>query len=261
MKKVSYLFLIAVSVFAISCKCSSKQCKSKCKADMETAELTIDSTTTEHQKTSYAFGTIMAADLLKNGFDSIDIEYFAKGFKDALSKDSLLQTEQESADLFQAFAQEIQAKNQAVAQKDQAGATAEGEAFLAANKTKEGVTTTESGLQYKVLKKGTGNFPKPTDKVKVHYEGKLLNGQVFDSSFERGQPIDFGLNQVIPGWTEGMQYINEGGEIELYIPYNLAYGERGAGGSIPPYATLIFRVQLIAITPGEEHGPHDGHNH
>ncbi|MFT6716825.1 MAG: FKBP-type peptidyl-prolyl cis-trans isomerase FklB [Saprospiraceae bacterium] len=261
MKKLSYLFLITLSVFAISCKCSSGQCKAKCKANMETAELTIDSTTTDHQKTSYGFGTIMAADIVKNGFDSIDVEYFAKGLKDALNKDSLLLTAEESTQLFQVFAKSIQEKKQAEAQKNQAGASAEGTAFLAANKSKEGVITTASGLQYKILKEGTGNFPKPTDKVKVHYEGKLLNGQIFDSSFERGQPIDFGLNQVIPGWTEGMQHINEGGEIELYVPYNLAYGERGAGASIPPFATLIFRVQLIAITPGEAHGPHDGHNH
>jgi FKBP-type peptidyl-prolyl cis-trans isomerase FklB len=261
MKKLSYLFLITLGVFAISCKCSSKHCKAQCEANMETAELTIDSTTTEYEKTSYAFGTIMAGDLLKNGFDSIELDFFTKGFKDALKKDSLLLTTEESTQLFQAFAKTVQDKKQAEATQGQAGATAEGAAFLEANKSKEGVLTTASGLQYKILTKGTGNFPKPTDKVKVHYEGKLLNGQVFDSSFERGQPIDFGLNQVIPGWTEGMQYINEGGEIELYIPYNLAYGERGAGGSIPPYATLIFRVQLIGITPAEAHGPNDGHNH
>jgi FKBP-type peptidyl-prolyl cis-trans isomerase len=261
MKKLSYLFLVTLSVFAISCKCSSKQCKAKCEAKKETAELTIDSTTTELQKTSYAFGTIMAGDLTKNGFDSIDIEYFSKGFADALNKDSLLISAEESTQLFQAFAKQIQEQNQAKAKSVEVGASAEGTAFLAANKSKEGVLTTASGLQYKILKKGTGNFPKPTDKVKVHYEGKLLNGKIFDSSFERGQPIDFGLNQVIPGWTEGMQYINEGGEIELYIPYNLAYGERGAGANIPPFAALIFRVQLLAITPGEEHGPHDGHNH
>jgi len=235
---------------------------------METAELTIDSTTTDHQKTSYAFGTIMAGDLTKNGFDSIDVEYFTKGFKDALNKDSLLLSEEESTRLFQAFAKSIQEKKQAEAQRAQAegqensaGASAEGAAFLAANKSKEGVVTTPSGLQYKILKEGTGAFPKATDKVKVHYEGKLLNGQIFDSSFERGQPIDFGLNQVIPGWTEGVQHINPGGEIELYIPYNLAYGERGAGASIPPFATLIFRVQLLQVLPAEVHGPHDGHNH
>lgn len=261
MKKISYLVILSASVFAISCKCSSKQCQGKYEAHSKTAELTIDSTTTDHQKTSYAFGTIMAGDLIKNGFDSINIEYFSKGFKDALKKDSLLISEEESVQLFQVFAQKIQEKNKAKAMESQAGATAEGEAFLAANKNKEGVITTESGLQYKILKKGSGAFPTASDKVKVHYEGKLLNGQVFDSSFDRGQPIEFGLNQVIPGWTEGMQYINVGGEIELYVPYNLAYGERGAGGSIPPFATLIFRVQLIDVIAGEKHGPHDGHNH
>ena len=123
----------------------------------------------------------------------------------------------------------------------------EGLAFLEANKSKEGVKTAPSGLQYKVTKEGKGSFPKDSDTVTVHYEGKLINGEIFDSSFQRGQTATFGLNQVIKGWTEGLQYINEGGEIELYIPYQLAYGERGAGGSIPPFATLIFKVQLVNI--------------
>ena len=261
MKKISYLFLATISVFVISCKSSSSGNDTKRKLNMETGEITIDSTTTEHEKTSYAFGTIMAADLTKNGFDSIDVSYFSRGFKDAMTKDSLLMSEEEGVKLFQTFAQKIQEKKQAESQEQQAGAAAEGAAFLEANKTKEGVKTTASGLQYKIIKEGTGNFPKPTDKVKVHYEGKLLNGEIFDSSIQRGKPIDFGLNQVIPGWTEGMQYIKEGGEIELYIPYNLAYGERGAGASIPPFAALIFKVQLIEVNPGEAHGDHDGHNH
>jgi len=98
-----------------------------------------------------------------------------------------------------------------------------------------------------VTKEGKGSFPKDSDTVTVHYEGKLINGEIFDSSFQRGQKATFGLNQEIKGWTEGLQYINEGGEIELYIPYQLAYGERGAGGSIPPFATLIFKVQLVNI--------------
>ena len=139
----------------------------------------------------------------------------------------------------------IQKKNAEKAQKENAQIIAQGNAFLAANSQNVGVITTPTGLQYKVTKVGNGAYPKETDMVQVHYEGKLLNGQIFDSSFERGQPATFGLNQVIPGWTEGLQHINEGGELELYIPYHLAYGEQGAQGAIPPYSTLIFKFQFI----------------
>jgi len=122
-----------------------------------------------------------------------------------------------------------------------------GQAFLAANAKKEGVVTTASGLQYKVLQAGTGPRPKATDTVNVHYRGTFIDGKTFDSSYDRGEPISFGLNQVIRGWTEGVQLMPVGSKYEFYIPYNLAYGERGAGGAIPGYATLIFQVELLAI--------------
>ena len=122
-----------------------------------------------------------------------------------------------------------------------------GEAFLKENAKKDGVKTTASGLQYKVLKEGEGKSPKATDTVKVNYEGKLIDGKVFDSSYKRGEPIEFGLNQVIPGWTEGVQLMKEGATYEFTIPSKLAYGERGAGGEIPPNATLIFKVELIKV--------------
>ena len=126
-------------------------------------------------------------------------------------------------------------------------AKAEGEKFLAENGKKEGVVTLKSGLQYEVLREGNGKKPKATDQVKCHYEGTLINGQVFDSSYKRNEPAVFPLNQVIPGWTEGLQLMQEGAKYRFYIPYILAYGESGAGGSIPPFATLIFDVELLEV--------------
>ena len=122
-----------------------------------------------------------------------------------------------------------------------------GEAFLAENAKRQGVKTTASGLQYEVLEATLGQKPKATDTVKVHYEGTLIDGTVFDSSYRRGEPISFALNQVIKGWTEGLQLMSVGSKYKLFIPYQLAYGEQGAGGSIPPYAALIFTVELLGI--------------
>ena len=124
---------------------------------------------------------------------------------------------------------------------------AEGKAYLDENAKKEGVTVTKSGLQYEVLQEGTGKSPKATDTVRCHYEGRLLDGTVFDSSYKRGEPADFGLNQVIPGWTEGVQLMKEGAKYRFTIPYLLAYGEQGAGASIPPFSTLVFDVELIKV--------------
>ena len=126
-------------------------------------------------------------------------------------------------------------------------AIAEGKVFLEENAKRACVTKTKSGLQYEVLTEGTGKSPKATDTVRCHYEGTLLDGTVFDSSYKRGEPADFGLNQVIPGWTEGVQLMKEGAKYRFYIPYLLAYGERGAGAQIPPYSTLIFDVELIKV--------------
>ena len=123
----------------------------------------------------------------------------------------------------------------------------EGKRFLEENATKEGVVTTSSGLQYKIIDPGYGSTPKPTETVKVHYKGTFIDGKTFDSSYDRGEPISFPLNRVIAGWTEGVQLMPVGSKYEFYIPYNLAYGEKGASGVIPPYATLIFVVELLGI--------------
>ena len=146
----------------------------------------------------------------------------------------------EAQEVLNTFFAELEAK---VAGK----AKAEGEAFLAENAKREGVFVTGSGLQYEVLTAAEGKKPKATDKVKVHYEGTLIDGTVFDSSYRRGEAISFGLNQVIKGWTEGVQLMSVGAKYKFFIPYNLAYGERGAGAQIPPYAALIFTVELLGI--------------
>ena len=201
----------------------------------------------EQQKTSYALGRMVAAGLRNDGIETVDAEFVGKAFADVFNDAPSLFDEAELQDLLDKLIAEMQQKKLEESKKEQEIHATEGLAFLESNKNKEGVKTSASGLQYKVTKEGNGAYPKASDTVTVHYEGKLINGEIFDSSFQRGQTATFGLNQVITGWTEGLQYINEGGEIELYIPYNLAYGERGAGGSIPPFATLIFKVQLVSI--------------
>jgi FKBP-type peptidyl-prolyl cis-trans isomerase len=147
----------------------------------------------------------------------------------------------------QAFQQKVQEASRAAADKAAQENVKAGKAFLEENKAKEGVQVTASGLQYKVLKEGSGKKPVSTDKVKVHYTGKLIDGNVFDSSVQRGEPAVFGVTQVIPGWVEGLQLMSVGSKYEFVIPSELAYGERGAGGAIPPCAVLVFEVELLEI--------------
>ncbi len=252
---MKFKLFIAANIFLLaSCgKCVEKCSKSK--------KQEAGAPATEQQKVSYALGSMIANDLKKNGVDTLDVNYFSRAFNVTYGKDTALYNESEVKAIMEMFSQQMRMKQEIKKQQEIDSANAEGKKFLAQNKMKTGVITTPSGLQYKIIKPGTGNYPQETDQVKVHYEGKLLDGKVFDSSFERKEPATFGLNQVIRGWTEGLQHINEGGELELYIPYDLAYGEQGAGGMIPPYATLIFKVQLIRIEKAQEHGPGDGHNH
>ena len=179
-------------------------------------------------------------DEFKGQSDSISEALFNKGFVSALKKDYTLMTDSAAKDYFdKAFKQAVDARNEATRKA--------GEDFLAANKTKEGVVTLPSGLQYMVLKEGNGKKPKATDQVKCHYEGFLIDGTVFDSSIQRGEPAVFPLNQVIAGWTEGLQLMQEGAKYRFFIPYILGYGEGGAGASIPPYAALIFDVELLEV--------------
>ena len=191
-------------------------------------------------KISYAIGLSMGQNLMGSGVTSLDYADLAAGIKDVLEKNQPQISYQEAQQVLGKFFSELE-------QKIAGEAKAAGEAFLAENAKRDGVKVTVSGLQYEVLEATIGQKPKATDKVRVHYEGTLIDGTVFDSSYKRGESITFGLNQVIAGWTEGLQLMSIGSKYKLYLPYQLAYGERGAGANIPPYAALIFTVELLGI--------------
>lgn len=191
-------------------------------------------------KISYALGLSMGQNLMGSGVTSLDYADLAAGIKDVLEKNQPQISYQEAQQVLGQFFQELEAKIAGAAK-------AEGEKFLAENKKREGVQVTASGLQYEVLEATIGQKPKATDTVRVHYEGTLIDGTVFDSSYKRGESISFPLNGVIKGWTEGLQLMSVGSKYKFFIPYQLAYGERGAGQQIPPYATLIFTVELLGI--------------
>lgn len=196
---------------------------------------------TQDQKISYALGANVGESFKTNGI-TIDFNAFKDGFLAGMEGKNQFTPEQMNA-IFQELNQMIQAKQNAAAEEEKA----KGKLFLDENKTKEGVVTLPSGLQYKVITMGTGAKPLATDVVKVHYHGTTLDGKVFDSSVQRGQPVSFGLNQVIPGWTEGVQLMPVGSKFIFYIPANLAYGNQGSGDVIKPGATLIFEVELLGI--------------
>jgi len=198
-------------------------------------------------KTSYAVGMMLAQNMLSSGIQKIEFDDFTAGLKAILTGSEPAVPFQEASQLLEQYFAGIEAEQKAQAEAMGAALREEGETFLRMNAEAEGVVVLPSGLQYKVLVEGEGKKPKATDKVKCHYAGTLLNGVQFDSSYDRGEPAVFGLNQVIAGWTEGVQLMSEGSKYEFYIPYNLAYGEHGAPGAIPPYATLKFVVELIEV--------------
>lgn len=191
-------------------------------------------------KISYALGLGIGQQIKSMNIENFSIEDFTKSISDVIEgKDTAFSSREAQMMLQEYFTRK---------QKEEAQAhIAEGKAYLDANAKRQGVVVTKSGLQYEVLQEGTGKSPKATDTVRCHYEGRLLDGTVFDSSYKRGEPADFGLNQVIPGWTEGVQLMKEGAKFRFTIPYLLAYGEQGAGASIPPFSTLIFDVELIKV--------------
>ncbi len=201
----------------------------------------------QRDKVSYAIGVDIGNTFKRQSID-VDPELLAKGIKDAFSGGKKLMTEDEMKETMTGFQKDMMAKQAARMKELGEKNKKEGEAFLAENKQKEGVVTLPDGLEYKVLKAGSGKKPKPTDTVTVHYKGTLINGTEFDSSYRRGSPATFPVTGVIPGWTEALQLMSEGAKWQIFIPSQLAYGERGAaGGMIGPNATLIFEVELISV--------------
>lgn len=198
-------------------------------------------------KISYALGMSIAQSLLQSGVTELNVEDFGAAVKAGISGQKPALDFEEAGKILDSYFQDLQAKQAEQTARMGEAMKKEGEAFLAENAGKEGVTVLPSGLQYKVIREGNDRMAGKTDTVRCHYEGRFINGTVFDSSYKRGVPAEFGVNQVIKGWTEALQLMGEGAEWELYIPYNLAYGEAGAHGSIPPYSALIFKVEVLKV--------------
>lgn len=231
MKYSALVLFASVTVFSFT-SCDGQK---KSKGEDRKITTVIDSV-------SYGIGSTIGRNLKKDGLDSIDIELLAKGIKDEFEGKTPVMTPEAAQAVIGTYVQGMQAKKQEAN-------VSKGKAFLEENAKKEGVITLPSGLQYKIEKEGTGPKPGPEDKVTTHYHGTLIDGKVFDSSVERGQPVSFAVNGVIPGWTEALQLMPVGSKWKLFIPSNLAYGERGAGGDIGPNETLVFDVELISIDP------------
>jgi len=227
MKKIIFSLIIVTSIFAVSCKGTDKNAEVSADASAKPADA------------SYAFGIAIGNSLKETGVE-IDNGKFLKGLKDAMGKTAPDMTLEEAGAIIQAS---IEA---ATLKKAEANKVKETE-FFAENGKKTGVISTESGLQYEILKEGTGSSPKSTDTIRVDYVGTLVDGTTFDSSIARGEPAEFPLDGVIPGWTEGIQTMKVGGKTKFYIPSKLAYGEAGAGATIPPNSTLVFEVDLLEI--------------
>ena len=198
-------------------------------------------------KLSYALGLGIGRQLSQMGAADLNIDDFAQAVKDMIDGKEPQVATAEAQQLVEDFFRKQEERQRAEAAEKYKGAKSEGEKYLSENAKKEGVVTLPSGLQYQVLIEGNGKSPKATDKVVCHYEGMLIDGTMFDSSVQRGEPATFPLNGVIAGWTEGLQLMKEGAKYRFFIPYQLGYGERGAGASIPPFATLVFDVELIEV--------------
>ena len=223
MKKIN-LLIVSIALIFSSC----------------TDTATYKTPETEMEKVSYSLGVNMASSVKQQGMETIDAQAVAKAFQDVFEGNDLDISEEESMTTLQDFFGKMQAEKSAKA--NEAGA-----AYLAENGAKEGVITTESGLQYEVIVSGDGAKPTTADQVIVHYHGMLTDGTVFDSSVDRGEPASFGVTQVIKGWTEALQLMSVGDKWKLTIPADLAYGDQGAGGMIGPGSVLVFEVELLGI--------------
>ena len=205
---------------------------------------------TDKDKVSYSIGLNIGRSMKTEGLD-INPDALAAAMKDVFAGTKPQLTEEEIQTVMQNFQKEMMAKRSKSQEEGLSKNKAEGVKFLADNKAKPGVKTTASGLQYKVIKDGAGKTPKATDTVKTHYRGTLINGKEFDSSYKRGEPAEFPVNGVIKGWTEALQLMKEGSKWQLFIPSELAYGERGAGQDIGPNSTLIFDIELLSVKAGQ----------
>jgi len=219
------------------------------------ASTALNKLSTEEEKTSYALGLTIGkqiAGMLNNNQTSVIAKFFVIGIQDVLESNKLAMSDEEMKTVMENLNKQAAEKRQQQMSAQANENRAAGKAYLDANAKKEGVKTTKSGLQYKVLQAGTGSKPQATDTVKVHYRGTLIDGTEFDSSFKRGQPAQFPLNRVIPGWTEGLQLMNPGSKYQFVIPSDIGYGDRGSPPTIPPAATLIFEVELLEVTPAAD---------
>jgi len=232
MKIMKFLSLVTMVLLVVSCNKNG---------------VTKKPLKTELDSVSYAIGLSVAGNV-KSSFDDFDNDLFIQGFMNAIDSANIQLEEADAQKVVQVYFQKKQKEEAAERAAEGLKNKEAGEAFLAENKAKDGVQTTESGLQYIVLKEGTGEKPTTASKVKVHYHGTLLDGTVFDSSVDRGEPAEFGVTQVIKGWTEGLQLMPLGSKYKFFIPQELAYGANPRpGGAIKPYATLIFDVELLEI--------------
>ncbi len=245
MKRILILFAVA-GLFVSSCDKMQPQKPNPAAEN----EITRADLKTEDDKQSYSLGFSMGTNIKKRGELKINIDIFQQGVRDGLTDSNPLLTEDE----IKRTMIEMKAKKRAEymtkmeERRNQGEANRErGAAFLEANKAKEGVVVLESGLQYKILKKGSGASPKATDTVKCHYKGTTIDGKEFDSSYKRAEPATFALSRIIKGWTEGLQLMKQGGKWQFFIPPELAYGERGAGRDVGPNEVLLFEVELLGI--------------
>lgn len=235
--------IIALAVLALAALVATPGCAQDQEAPADAAASGLE---TQMQKVSYAIGQQIGGNFKQQGID-IDMDSLNQGMLDAMTGAESALTPEEMQQVMTSFQQEMAAKQQAMQQEAAEKNQKEGTAFLTENAKKEGVMTTDSGLQYKVLEEGSGDKPTAEDTVTVHYRGTLIDGTEFDSSHKRGQPATFPLANVIRGWTEGLQLMSPGAKYMFYIPSDLAYGPRGSGPTIGPNSTLIFEVELISV--------------